>query len=381
MQDPTRARFGIVLTGGGARAAYQVGVLRAISAITNYQTNPFRIISGYSAGAINGTWLGGRTENFERAVQSMWDEWSALTTEKVFNTEVPNVLYMALRWIKDRSFGGVHQNQRQINYLLDTLPLQNFIKSRIDYEGLRQHLHSGALYGVSITSVNYHTGQSVTFYSGSEEIQDWRSLNRVSVRADLGPDHVIVSAAIPIFFPPKQIGKYHYGDGMIRLNAPLSSAIKMGVEKLMVIGIRGPSSQIVNEPEGGDHVTLGEIAGTILNGLFFDSLDADLDRMARINRTVSLMSHEELGKGSDHLRKIPILVMKPKEEISQLSSCQLTLLPGTLRFLLKGIGIKENRGTDLLSYLAFEPQYIRTLLEAGYEDTMQRKSEIIEFFS
>lgn len=381
MREPTRARIGIVLTGGGARAAYQVGVLRAISAITNFTQNPFRIISGYSAGAINGAWLAGQAQNFEQAVESMWDEWAALTPDKVFNTDVPNVLYMAARWIKDRSFGGVHQNRRQINYLLDTMPLQHFIKSRIDYDGIRRHLENETLFGISITSVNYHTGQSVTFYSGNKDIQDWKSLNRVSVRTDLAAEHVIASSAIPIFFPPKQIGQYHYGDGMIRLNAPLSAAVKMGVEKLLVIGIQGANSQAVVEPEENGNVSLGEIAGTILNGLFFDTLDSDLARLERINRTVALMSEEELKRGKDHLRKIPVLVMRPGEQIGQLSECELSRMPGTLKFLLKGIGLRENRGLDLLSYLSFEPQYLRSMLEAGYADTMKRKSDIEEFFS
>jgi NTE family protein len=381
MRDPTQQRFGIVLTGGGARAAYQVGVLRAISAITNFPTNPFRVISGYSAGAINGTWLAGRTENFERAVQSMWDEWSLLTSEKVFNTDVPNVVYMAMRWIKDRSLGGVHHNRKQINYLLDTVPLQKFIESRINYQGLREHLSTGALHGISVTTVNYQTGQSVSFYGGSEKIEDWKRLNRISVRTELGPEHVIASSAIPIFFPPKKIGNYHYGDGMVRLNAPLSAAIKLGAEKLLVIGIRGPSAQSMNEHDDNGHVTLGEIAGTILNGLFFDSLDADLARLARVNRTVALMSVEELSRAEDHLRHIPVLVVKPSEEIGRLSECELSRLPPALKFLLKGIGLKEDRGTDLLSYLSFEPRYIKNLLEAGYEDTMKRKDEIIEFFS
>ncbi len=381
MRDPKKQRLGIVLTGGGARAAYQVGVLRAISAITSFETNPFRVISGYSAGAINGTWLAGRTENFDRAVQSMWDEWAGLTTKKVFNTEIPNAVIMALRWVKDRSFGGVHQNHMQINYLLDTLPLQKFIESKINYQGLREHLSTGALHALSVTTVNYQTGQSVTFYGGDKDIEDWKTLNRISVRADLKAEHVIASSAIPIFFPPQKIGDYHYGDGMVRLNSPLSAAVRMGAEKLLVIGIRGPSAESTNKNQHIGHVTIGEIAGTILNGLFFDALDADLARLERINRTVSLMSKEELGRGKDHLRRIPVLLMRPSTEIDQLSEVGLSQLPATLRFLLKGIGLQDDRGTDLLSYLSFEPQYIKTLLEAGYEDTMKRKQEIIDFFS
>lgn len=381
LRDPSTAKFGLVLTGGGARAAYQVGVLRAISAITKYETNPFRVISGYSAGAINGTWLAGRTENFALAATSMWEEWDKITSDRIFDTEMSTVISLGLRWIKDRTIGGLHHNRQQISYLLDTAPLQKFIQSKINYSSLRNHLASGAMYGISVTAANYHTGQSVTFYSGSSEIQDWQRLNRISVRTHLEAAHVIASSSIPIFFPPVKIGGAYFGDGMIRLNSPLSAAIKMGAERVLVIGIRGPSSVTTVNPAETDHVTLGEIAGTILNGLFFDSLDSDLARMARINRTLSLMNPEQRERQTDFLREVPMLALRPTTEVGHLSSCQLSRVPGTLRFLLKGIGLKEDRGTDLLSYLSFDPKYLHSLLEAGYEDTKQRRDEILDFFS
>jgi NTE family protein len=372
-------RFGLVLTGGGARAAYQVGVLRAISDITQFKKNPFRVISGYSAGAINGTWLAGRTESFDQATEMMWQEWAAITTDKIFNTEMPNVLSIALRWLKDRSMGGM-QSRHQINYLLDTAPLHEFIKTRIDFKKLDEHVRSGELHGISVTAANYHTGHSVTFYSGHPEIKNWESLNRISVREELCAEHVMASSAIPIFFPPVKVKNSHYGDGMIRLNAPLSAAVKMGADRLLVIGIRGPSALSNQQPRNGN-VSLGEIAGTILNGLFFDSLDADLARMERINRTISVMSPTELLHQRDHLRYVPVLSLKPSEEIGDVPQCELARLPSTLRFLLKGIGLGEHHGLDLLSYLSFEPHYIQSLLRLGFEDTMAKKDQILDFFS
>jgi len=376
---PGPIRNALVLTGGGARAAYQVGVLRAISEITKFENNPFKIISGYSAGAINGAWLAGQSENFNKATEGMWEEWAALSMDKVFNSQPHHMALMAVRWIKDRLFGSM--TTRQITYLLDTAPLQNFIKSRIDYRALNAHLSSGEMYALSITAANYRTGHSITFFSGSEDVPTWKSLNRMSVRTAIRPEHVIASSSIPIFFPPVKLIDGHYGDGMIRLNAPLSAAVHMGAQRLMVIGIRGPSSTSSHEGNGTDTVTIGEIAGTILNGLFFDSLDADLARLERVNRTISLMSDDERGRLPDRLRFIPVLSLKPSMEVGQMPTCELSRLPITLRYLFKGLGLTETKGLDLLSYLSFEPSYIRSLLELGYADTWQRKDQILEFFS
>lgn len=379
MENPTPLQYGLVLTGGGARAAYQVGALRAIAQITQFDKNPFKVISGYSAGAINGAWLASRADHFQRATDSMWNEWASITPERVFNMEIQNVLRIALCWLKDRLFGSM--TRRQITYLLDTTPLQNFIRSRIDFGSIQRHLQEGNLRALSVTAANYRTGHSVTFFSGDESIKDWKSLNRISVRTEIRPEHVIASSAIPIFFPPIKVGDSHYGDGMVRLNAPLSAAVHLGADRLLVIGIRGPSSTSSDESHYGESVTIGEIAGTILNGLFFDSLDADLARLERINRTLSLINEDVRNRLPDPLRYIPVLSLKPSAEVGELPSCELARLPGMLRFLLKGIGLSETKGLDLLSYLSFEPNYIRSLLDLGFEDTIQKREQIENFFS
>jgi len=370
---------GLVLTGGGARAAYQVGVLRAISQITRFEKSPFQVISGYSAGAINGAWLAGGAHNLDQATECMWREWSTISPEKVYDVEAQRVLTIASRWLKDRLFGSM--SGQQITYLLDTRPLQDFIRTRIDYKGIRHHLQTGVLRALSVTAANYRTGHSTTFFSGDENIKSWKSLNRVSVREEIRPEHVIASSAIPIFFSPVRLGDGHYGDGMVRLNAPLSAAVHMGSERLLVIGIRGPSSTTEDLTTRKESVTLGEIAGTILNGLFFDSLDADLARFERINRTISAMSDRERDRLPDRLRYIPVLSLKPSMEVGQMPECEMARLPGTLRYLLKGIGLSETKGLDLLSYLSFEPKYVGSLLELGYEDTLRRKDQVLEFFS
>ncbi|MBC7371214.1 MAG: patatin-like phospholipase family protein [Bdellovibrionaceae bacterium] len=379
-EEPGRShtRYGLVLTGGGARAAYQVGALKAIAEITAFDKNPFRIISGYSAGAINGTWLGSRSESFLAATQGMWHEWSKITSKRIFNTKAPNVFIIALRWIRDRVMGGM-QGRHAINYLLDTTPLSKFIRTRIDFDSLEEHIKSGQIHAVSVTAANYNTGHSVTFFSSREEIENWETLNRISHRTKISADHVLASSAIPVFFPPVKIEEAHYGDGMVRLNTPLSAAVRLGADKLLVIGIRGPSSTSKPAVANSD-VTLGEIAGTVLNGLFFDSLDADIARLERINRAMSSITEEERILQPDHLRFIPLLNLRPTQEVGDMSGDELNRLPMMLRFLLKGIGLKANKGLDLLSYLSFEPKYLNALLELGYKDTMARRTEIRSFF-
>jgi NTE family protein len=372
-------RHGLVLTGGGARAAYQVGVLRGLSHVTRFERIPFQIISGFSAGAINGTWLASQCHNFEKATESMWNEWASLTTDAVYRTDLASLSKTALRWLRDRSMGGLEKGN-QITYLLDTAPLHHFIRTRIDFAALNENLRKGDLHAFSVTAANYHTGQSTAFFQGHTSIRGWQRLNRRSVRTPIQAEHVLASSSLPIFFPPVRVGESYYGDGMIRLNAPLSAPIHLGSDRLFVIGIRGPSSTSRNRTQPNETISLSEIAGTILNGLFFDALDADLVRMERINRTLSVMTPQELEKQPDHLRSIPLFCIRPSIEIEELLTYEISQVPATLRFLLKGIGLTDYKGMDLLSYLLFEPKYIRSLLHLGYEDALSQKDRILEFF-
>ena len=372
-------KIGLVLTGGGARAAYQVGVLRAISDIIKVEKNPFAIITGLSAGAINGTWLASRCENFDKVTKSMLDAWSSITTDHIFSTDTASFMRIALRWLKDRGFGGLRRYS-QINYLLDTAPLNKFIRSHIDFDLLNMHLETNILYGFSIIAVDYNTGRSTAFYYGSKEIKDWKKFNRISLRTKIIPEYVLASSAIPIFFPPVRIENSFYGDGMVRMQAPLSPAIHMGSDKLLIIGGRSPRETAPLSKSRSDTITIGEISGTILNGLFFDSLDADIDRMQRINRTLSVLTEDRIRQLPDNLRKIPILNIKPSVDLAKLSTGALYNMPYAMSYLLRGIGVSDYKGKDLLSFLCFESKYMSSLLELGYEDTLRKKDQVVDFF-
>lgn len=369
----------LVLSGGGARGAYQVGVLKAVAEITGLQENPFDIVSGLSAGAINGMWLASHDESFPEVVQGMWDAWAGIRSEDVFKTNPVSLFSIGLRWVLDRTFGFANR-KHQITYLLDTGPLAQFLKEKIDFANLNRRLQSGKVYGASVTAANYHTGMSTTFFGGDAGIPEWRKQNRLGLRGEIHGRHVMASAAIPIFFPPVKIDENFFGDGVIRSNAPLSAAIHMGAQKLFLVGTRG---SITSQPPRmeKDFISIGEIAGTVLNGLFFDALDADYDRMQRVNRTLSQMSEEQMQRQPDGLKPIPVLYLRPsRENREDLNNCQFDQLPSTLKYLFKGIGMDQHKGADMLSYLLFEKQHIASLLNLGYQDGLAQREKILDFF-
>jgi len=377
--NPTNEKkLALVHTGGGARAAYQVGVLRAIAEITGFEKNPFAIISGFSAGALNGTWLASQSEHFEAVTRRMVETWSSLTVDNVFKVGPLSLSKIAYRWLRDRSLGGLKKDQ--ITYLLDTAPLAELIQNKINFKALNENIQNNLFHAISVNATDYRTGQSMAFYNGHKDIKDWNILNRKSFRTSISAEHVMASAAIPIFFPPVRIGESYFGDGVVRLNSPLSSAIHLGAEKLLVIGNRRTSPNPQTLRPASDGITLGEIVGTILSGLFLDSLDGDLERIARVNRGIAVMSPEAKASQPDKLREIPILHLAPQNDLVRAPADELSRMPTTFSYLLRGIGVSENKGSDLLSYLAFEPGYLNTLIQVGHEDTINRRAEVLKFF-
>ena len=380
MSKSNRPRTALVLSGGGARGAYQVGVLKAVAEVTGYKESPFDIVSGLSAGAINGTWIASHDESFPDVVESMWQAWAGISSDDIFKTNPFSLFSIGARWLIDRTFGGMNR-KHQITYLLDTAPLAKFLHEKIDFENLNHRLQAGKLYGVSVTAANYHTGMSTTFFGGDPEIPEWKKENRIGRRGEIHGRHVMASAAIPIFFPPVLIEENFFGDGVVRSSAPLSSAIHMGAQKLFLIGTRGSISS-PPPPMEKDFISIGEIAGTVLNGLFFDALDADYDRMLRVNRTLSTMTPEQLARQPDGLKTIPVFYVRPsRASRDDLGDCEINQAPSTLRYLFKGIGMDRHKGTDMLSYLLFEKKHIASLLELGYQDGLAQKEQILAFFS
>lgn len=382
------ADIGLVLSGGGARAAYQAGALRAIAEILGSAgargaRSPFRSISGISAGAINAAFMGCNAEDFARATENAWKLWAELRSERILETNPFFLTRLAFRWARDLAFGGLLRHPKS-THLLGTGPLEKLLGGILDFSGLERNLASGVLRGMAISATHYGNGSSVTFFDGDPAIAPWARNSRIGVRRRLGLAHVLASASIPILFKPVHLEDAYYGDGSIRLRAPLSPAIHMGAEKIVTIGIRyeRPDALALDRHEKSrmDGISLIEVAGVIMNGAFMDGLESDVERLRRVNRTVSLVPKEAWRGVEKPLREVPILVLKPSQDLGSLAARQFKEFPLMIRHLLKGIGASAETGSDLLSYLAFDSSYTKLLLELGYADAMARKGEIADFF-
>jgi NTE family protein len=375
------ANVGLVLSGGGARAAYQVGALRGLAAILRGWDTPFNIVTGLSAGAINGAAIGASADSFTAGVEALTETWMALTPESVYRTDTTSLTALGVRWLKDLTTGGVLGRSRA-NHLLDTSPLRELLTDKIDLGRAARHVQSGVLRGLAFSATNYLTGTTITFYDGAPELQPWVRYDRVAFRETLTTDHVMASAAIPVFFPPVMIDGKPFGDGGVRMTTPVSPAIHLGAEKIVAIGIRYARSHeqtlALNRDTRGDRVSAAQIAGVLLNALFLDSLDNDLERLQRINRTLSFVPE---GVRKDALlRPIPALLLRPSEDLGRLAADEYERFPAMLRHLLRGVGGTGQKGWDLLSYLAFQPGYVGKLIELGENDTLARRAEIEAFF-
>ncbi len=375
---------GLVLTGGGARAAYQAGAIRAIAELTGARELPFRVLAGVSAGAINAAFLAAGADDFQGAARSLWEMWRQLTPDRVYRTDTRRLASIGTSWIRDLSLGGV-LGTSPLNYLLDTSPLRAFFDEQLRVERIAGHVASGRLRGVAVTATNYFTGTAISFFDAAPEIRPWVRSTRLGRRATLQHNHVLASAAIPIFFAPVQIAGAFYGDGCVRMNAPTSPAIHLGAERVLAIGIRyfrtHDQTVLLNDGLQGDRLAVADIVGVLLNAVFLDSLDADLELLQRINLTVAHVPDERRQHLPDQLRPLPALALRPSQDLGRLASDQYDQFPAMLRYLLRGLGATGDRGWDLLSYLAFEPVYTLRLLELGYRDTLARRDEVSAFLS
>ena len=373
-------RTGLVLTGGGARAAYQVGALQALAEILPAGPIPFDVVAGISAGAINGVALACSAHDFRAGAAAIHETWAALTPERIFSTGVVKLAGIGSRWMRDLGGGGF-LGGNSINYLLDPAPLRGLLTELLPLARMRRHLRAGRLAGVAVSATSYSSGAGVTWFEGSADIQPWQRATREGLRGRLTVDHVMASAAIPLFFPPVKVEAGYYGDGCVRQVYPMSPAIHMGAERILAVSVRSlrttPGSSSI--PEGGP-LPLSQIAGVLLNAVFLDSLDTDLERLERVNRTLALVPGERAAARGVELRTIPVLALHPSQDLGRFAGDEYHRFPRMLRYLLKGIGVTATSGVDLLSYLAFEPVYVARVMELGYTDTMARRDEVRAFF-
>jgi NTE family protein len=343
---------------------------------------PFDVLAGISAGAINSVALAAGAEDFTSATERLRNTWTRLTPDRVYRTGALKLASIGSRWIRDLSAGGLI-GKSGINYLLDPAPLRRLLEAEIPLGRVRRYLRSGRLRAIAVSATNYHTGAGVTFFEGAPDVQPWLRSTRLGVRSRITFEHVMASAAIPVFFPPVRIDGAFYGDGCVRMSYPMSPAIHLGAQRIFAISVRylrppGETAQRESHDKT-DVLPLSEIAGALLNAVFLDSLDSDLERLERINKTLAFIPRERLNARDVDLRPMPALVLRPSQDLGKLATDEYGRFPAMLRYLLKGIGATGNAGEDLLSYLAFEPIYLKRAIELGHSDAMARRDEIEEF--
>ena len=376
---PARPKVALILTGGGARAAYQVGVLRALSELLPKDAcTPFPIICGTSAGSINATELAVDAANFRRAVRRLMMVWKNFHVGQVYRADMLGALRNSARWMFAGLAGGRRLGGKPIS-LLDNAPLAGLLRKYVDFSAIQRSVDEGHLIALSITCSGYTTGQSVTFYQGQPDLQNWQRARRIGVAMPIEIDHLLASSALPFIFPPMRINREYFGDGSMRQIAPVSPALHLGAERLLVIGVGRQLQPNAERIQGGAYPTLAQIAGHALNSIFLDSLEVDLERLQRINRTLELIPEAVRKQTNYPLHKVDFRVITPSEELEKIAAEFAQELPRTIRGLLFLVGGTRRSGSNLLSYLLFEKSYCRALIMLGYKDTMARKDDLLAF--
>ncbi|MDE2310371.1 MAG: patatin-like phospholipase family protein [Betaproteobacteria bacterium] len=372
-------KIGLILTGGGARAAYQVGVLKAIAEILpRHAHNPFSIICGTSAGALNAVTLAVNALHFRKGVQYLLSIWNNSRVEDIYRSDPVGVFNNSGRWLAGLLLSSMGINKLNRVSLLDNSPLVTFLEETLPCEKIQESINAGVLYALSITASGYGSGHSVTFYQGANGIRPWKRARRLGIPARIEVKHLLASAALPFIFPAVRINREYFGDGSMRQIAPISSALHLGANRVLVIGVGQGTAEPPKRSRIGDYPSLAQIAGHALNSIFLDSLEVDLERLQRINRTMSMMPEEARQK--TNLRHVDVLVIAPSQSIEKIAERYAANLPWTIRFLLRWVGAMRRSGANLVSYLLFEKAFCRALIDVGYQDAMRRKEEILAFF-
>jgi NTE family protein len=344
---------------------------------------PFSVLVGASAGAITSAFLAARADDFPRAVGRLVDFWSHMRPEDVFRTDARTLTRVCIEWAADLSLGGWigrHRNKA----LLRSDPLRAVLQDRLDMDAVHDNIERGLLHGLALTTTDYRTSLGVTFFNGAPEIAPWIRSTRCGIRQRLTIDHVMASSAIPIFFPAIRVGDRYYADGCLRSVTPLSPAVHLGADRIFAIGIRraGVQNRGQESFSGMDrYPSIADTAGLLLNAIFVEALEADIERLERINQTLALVPEPVTGGQTTPLRSIPLFVLRPSCDLGLLAKETLRKLPTLIQYLFRGLGVSTRTGWDLLSYLAFDWTYTAKLVKLGYADAMARADAIRDFIA
>jgi NTE family protein len=387
------SRTGLILTGGGARAAYQVGVLVAIERLRREAgaqdgLNPFPVIVGTSAGAINAAALAAHADDFSGAVRALESVWRQFEAGQVYRADAFGVIRTGARWLTLFTLGWAVARWRRARprSLLDNAPLEDLLRQLVPLHRLPELMAGGHLHALAISASSYTAGEHVTFYDAADAIEPWTRSQRVAVRAPIEIGHLMASSAIPFVFPAValSVGGWsgYFGDGSMRQAAPISPAVHLGADRIFVVGAGRLHEPSGPRMEARGYPSLAQVAGHALSNIFLDALAVDIERLQRVNQTLSLLSPEHRQRTS--LRPIELLVIAPSQRLDDIAARHIHALPPAVRAMLRAVGVSgengETRGAALASYLLFEAPYTQELMALGEADTLARRDDVRRFF-
>ena len=374
---PDKVRTALVMPGGGARGAFQVGVLKALAELMpRGRPNPFSVISGTSAGAVNSVVLASRARNYRTAVAELERVWGHFRCHHVYKTDHLTMLKSSLHWMASLILGGWLVGTPKS--LLDNAPLRALLSNNVHFPRIQDGIEAGHLDAVAVTAAGYASARSTTFFEARSDLKPWERTRRLGKNIELHLDHLMASIAVPMIFPPVCIGNEYFGDGAMRQATPLSPAVHLGADRILVIGIRDETGEKVPDTPG-DPPSFAQIAGYMLDTLFMDGLYSDLERITRINEMLDSAPPEGDRRGGRPYRPIDTMLIVPSEDLRVIAHKHRAELPFAIRALLRGVGGRNPGENRLLSFLLFEMAYTRELIDLGYRDAMKVKDELLDF--
>jgi NTE family protein len=371
----------LVLSGGGARGAYQVGVLKAIADLhAKDARNPFSIISGTSAGAVNAVALAASANNFRLAVKKVEKIWASLHAGNIYRAGAWDLISALGRLLGSMFNQGIGRTRPLA--LLNNDPLREMLNHSIQFRNIQKRIDNGYLDAVAVSATGYTSGESVTFFQGRPDMKKWRQGRRVGVPTNLNVSHILGSSAIPALLPAEKISREYFGDGALRQLAPISPVIRLGADRVMVIGVSGNPTHVPHREQETHSPSLAQIVGHIFNSAFIDSLEHDLDTLVKVNDLVGFVQNESPHSPPGGMRTIDLLVIYPSIEFDEIAAKHVKDLPRAMRAAMKIIGAtKGGGGASLASYLLFEKAFCKELIDCGYRDAMAERESILAFFN